>query len=110
MPTRTASNPKSFSASHLHLAVLWLAGSNLRLTVLAVPPVLPLIHREFALSERAIGALSGLPVLLFGLAAIPGSLLIAKLGAAVQRSRGCLSSPRVRPRAAAAPLRRCCSR
>ena len=61
--------------------MLWLAGADLRLTVLAVPPVLPLIHRQFALSERAVGALSGLPVLLFGLAAIPGSLLIARLGA-----------------------------
>jgi CP family cyanate transporter-like MFS transporter len=61
--------------------VLWLAGADLRVTVLAVPPVLPLIHREFGLSERAIGALSGLPPLLFGLAAVPGSLMIAKLGA-----------------------------
>jgi MFS transporter, CP family, cyanate transporter len=68
-------------AGLLRLTALWLAGTNLRLTVLAVPPVLPLIHREFALSERAVGALSGLPVLLFGLAAIPGSLLIAHLGA-----------------------------
>jgi MFS transporter, CP family, cyanate transporter len=65
----------------LRLVVLWLAGADLRLTVLAVPPVLPLIHRDFALSERAVGALSGLPVLVFGLAAIPGSLLIARLGA-----------------------------
>jgi MFS transporter, CP family, cyanate transporter len=55
------------------VAVLWLAGVGLRLTVLAVPPVLPLIHHTFALSERAIGALSGLPVLLFGLGAVPGS-------------------------------------
>ncbi len=61
--------------------MLWLAGADLRLTVLAVPPVLPLIHHQFALSERVVGALSGLPVLLFALAAIPGSLLIAKLGA-----------------------------
>ena len=76
MPDATASGALLF-----RLAVLWLAGSNLRLTVLAVPPVLPLIHREFALSERAVGALSGLPVLLFGLAAIPGSVLIAYLGA-----------------------------
>jgi MFS transporter, CP family, cyanate transporter len=68
------------SRSTLRLVVLWLAGANLRLTVLAVPPVLPLIHRQFVLSERAVGALSGLPVLLFGLAAIPGSLLIARLG------------------------------
>jgi MFS family permease len=64
----------------LRLIVLWLAGTNLRLTVLAVPPVLPLIHRQFDLSEQAVGALSGLPVLLLGLAAIPGSLLIARLG------------------------------
>ncbi|MBV8120567.1 MAG: MFS transporter [Alphaproteobacteria bacterium] len=66
---------------HLRLAVLWLAGADLRLTVLAVPPVLPLIHHQFALSERAVGALLGLPVLLFGLVAVPGSLLIARLGA-----------------------------
>lgn len=69
------------SSRGFRLVVLWLAGANLRLTVLAVPPVLPLIHRQFALSERAVGALSGLPVLLFGLAAIPGSLLITRLGA-----------------------------
>jgi CP family cyanate transporter-like MFS transporter len=63
------------------LALLWLAGADLRLTMLAVPPVLPLIHRDLALSEAAIGALSGLPVLLLGLAAVPGSLLIARRGA-----------------------------
>jgi CP family cyanate transporter-like MFS transporter len=63
------------------LALLWLAGADLRLTMLAVPPVLPLIHRDLALSEAAIGALSGLPVLLLGLAAVPGSLLIARFGA-----------------------------
>lgn len=63
------------------LALLWLTGADLRLTMLAVPPVLPLIHRDLALSEKAIGALSGLPVLLLGVAAVPGSLLIARLGA-----------------------------
>jgi len=81
MPRQLRPDPKSSGSSLLGFVVLWLAGANLRLTVLAVPPVLPLIHREFALSERAVGALSGLPVLLFGLAAIPGSLLIAYLGA-----------------------------
>jgi CP family cyanate transporter-like MFS transporter len=65
----------------LRLAILWLAGADLRLTFLAVPPVLPLIHRDLHLSEKAIGLLSGLPVLLLGLAAIPGALLIARLGA-----------------------------
>jgi CP family cyanate transporter-like MFS transporter len=63
------------------LALLWLAGADLRLTMLAVPPVLPLIHRHLGLSEEAIGALSGLPVLLLGVAAVPGSLLIARFGA-----------------------------
>jgi CP family cyanate transporter-like MFS transporter len=67
---------------------LWLAGAALRLTVLAVPPVLPLIHRQFELSEKAVGALSGLPVALFGLGAIPGSLLIARLGA----RRACIAA------------------
>ena len=65
----------------LRLALLWLAGADLRLPLLAVPPVLPLMHHELGLSEKAVGALSGLPILLFGLAAIPGSLLIARIGA-----------------------------
>jgi MFS transporter, CP family, cyanate transporter len=81
MPRPPALTPGSLPALLLPLLVLWLAGADLRVTVLAVPPVLPLIHREFALNERAIGALSGLPPLLFGIGAIPGSLVIAKLGA-----------------------------
>jgi MFS transporter, CP family, cyanate transporter len=81
MPRRWALGAQSFPSYLLPLVVLWLAGADLRVTVLAVPPVLPLIHREFGLSERAIGALSGLSPLLFGLAAIPGSLVIARLGA-----------------------------
>jgi CP family cyanate transporter-like MFS transporter len=61
--------------------LLWLAGIDLRLTLLAVPPVLPLIHRDLDLGETAVAALTGLPVLLLGLVAIPGSLLIARIGA-----------------------------
>jgi CP family cyanate transporter-like MFS transporter len=63
------------------LGLLWLAGMDLRLTLLAVPPVLPLIHAELGLDEKGVAALAGLPILLFGLAAIPGSLLIARVGA-----------------------------
>jgi MFS transporter, CP family, cyanate transporter len=81
MSRRWALGAQSLPSYLLPLVVLWLAGADLRVTVLAVPPVLPLIHREFALSERAIGALSGLPPLLFGLAALPGALVIARLGA-----------------------------
>lgn len=62
-------------------ALLWLLGADLRVTILAVPPVLPLLHQDLHLDEKLVAALTGLPVLLFGLGAIPGSLLIARLGA-----------------------------
>lgn len=65
----------------LLLALLWLAGVNLRITLLAVPPVLPRIVRDLGLDPVGVGALSSLPVLLLSLAAIGGSLLVAKLGA-----------------------------
>ena len=63
------------------LLLLWLAGIALRLTILAVPPVIPLIHDDLHLSETQIGILSGLPMVLFAGAAIAGSLMIARLGA-----------------------------
>jgi MFS transporter, CP family, cyanate transporter len=63
------------------LALLWLAGACLRVTVLAIPPVIPFLHAELHMSETQIGALSSLPTLLFAIAAIPGSLLIARFGA-----------------------------
>ena len=62
------------------LLLLWLAGVGLRLTILAVPPVIPLIHDELNLSATQIGILTGLPSMLFAFAAVPGSLLIARLG------------------------------
>ncbi len=64
----------------VRLLLLWLGGVDLRLTMLAVPPLIPLIHRELHLDEKAVGALVSLPVLLLAVAAVPGSLLIAKLG------------------------------
>lgn len=73
--------PRAWRRRALRLIILWLAGADLRLTILAVPPLLPLIHRDLGLSEKAIGALSGLPVMLLGVAAIPGSLIIARIGA-----------------------------
>jgi CP family cyanate transporter-like MFS transporter len=63
------------------VCLLWLAGMGLRLTVLAVPPVILLIQADLRLSGTEIGILSGLPVILFGMAALPGSLLIARFGA-----------------------------
>ena len=67
-------------ADGVRLLLLWLGGVDLRLTMLAVPPLVPLIHRELHLDEKAVGALVSLPVLLLAAAAVPGSLLIARLG------------------------------
>jgi CP family cyanate transporter-like MFS transporter len=64
----------------VHLLLLWLGGVDLRLVLLAVPPLIPLIHRDLHLDEKAVGALVSLPVLLLALASVPGALLIAKLG------------------------------
>src|SRR6476619_3769223 len=64
----------------LRLFLLWLGGVATRLTMLAVPPLIPLIHRDLHLDEQAVGALVALPVLLLALASVPGSLLIARLG------------------------------
>jgi CP family cyanate transporter-like MFS transporter len=64
----------------VRLLMLWLGGVDLRLTMLAVPPLIPLIHRELHLDEKAVGALVSLPVLLLAAAAVPGALLIARLG------------------------------
>jgi CP family cyanate transporter-like MFS transporter len=62
------------------LLLLWLAGTALRLTILAVPPVIPLIHDDLHLSQTQVGILTGLPSMLFAFAAVPGSLLIARTG------------------------------
>jgi CP family cyanate transporter-like MFS transporter len=61
--------------------LLWLAGTGLRLTILAVPPVIPLIRAELGMSETQVGILTGLPLVLFACTAVLGSLLIARFGA-----------------------------
>jgi CP family cyanate transporter-like MFS transporter len=61
--------------------LLWLAGVALRLSILAVPPVIALIQSDLRLSGTEVGILSGLPMILFAMAALPGSLFIARLGA-----------------------------
>jgi len=64
----------------VRLLLLWLGGIDLRLTLLAVPPLIPLIHHDLHLDEKSVGALVSLPILLLALASVPGALLIAKLG------------------------------
>src|SRR5207237_1776010 len=43
------------------IVLLWLAGNALRLTILAVPPVIAMIRDEFALSATEVGLLSSIP-------------------------------------------------
>jgi CP family cyanate transporter-like MFS transporter len=62
-------------------SLLWLAGVALRLSILAVPPVIAAIQADLHLSGTEVGLLSGLPMILFAIAALPGSLFIARLGA-----------------------------
>lgn len=69
------------ASAAMPLFMLWSAGNALRLTILAVPPVLALIILDLNLSGTEVGILNAIPPALFALAAIPGSLLIARAGA-----------------------------
>lgn len=51
------------------------------MTLLAVPPVLPMLVEDLGLSPTLIGALSGSPVLLLSVGAAGGSFMIMRLGA-----------------------------
>ena len=70
------------------LSLLWLAGAAIRIPLLAVPPVIPLIHDDLHMSETQVGLLIGMPLSMFALAAIPGSLLIARFGVLVVATCG----------------------
>lgn len=74
--------PQVFTARDftLTLFMLWLSGAALRETILALPPVLPRITKELGLNAIDIGLLTGLPSLLFALAAVPGAMLIIRFG------------------------------
>jgi MFS transporter, CP family, cyanate transporter len=62
------------------LALLWLAGVAMRIPLLVVPPIIPLIHDDLHMTETQVGALIGMPLIMFAVAAVPGSLLIARFG------------------------------
>jgi CP family cyanate transporter-like MFS transporter len=71
-------------------ALLWLAGNGLRLTILAVPPVIAMIRDDLHLSATQVGLLSSIPPAMFALAALAGSLLVARLGVTVALVGGLL--------------------
>jgi CP family cyanate transporter-like MFS transporter len=72
--------------------LLWLGGVATRLALLAVPPVITTIQADLALSGTQVGILSGLPVVVFALFALPGSLVIARLGVAAALVVGLLTA------------------
>jgi CP family cyanate transporter-like MFS transporter len=76
-PPAAASCPRELA---LTLALLWFAGAALRVTVLALPPVLPAVSSELGLGAADIGVLAGLPPLLFAVASLPAATLIARIG------------------------------
>lgn len=78
--TANESRPSSAGRDAFAFLLLWLCGVCLRITVLAIPPVVPLLHADLHLSETDIGWLASLPPMLFALAAIPGAVLIARFG------------------------------
>lgn len=63
--------------------LLWLAGNGLRLTILAVPPVIAMIRDDLHLTATQVGLLSSIPPAMFAIAALAGSLLVARLGVRV---------------------------
>jgi CP family cyanate transporter-like MFS transporter len=67
-------------ASRASFGLLWTCGACLRLTVLAVPPVIAMIQRDLNLSGTEIGLLSGIPVVVFAIFAAPGSTVVARMG------------------------------
>src|SRR5579859_2718894 len=58
-----------------------LVGINLRTVILAVPPVLPQITHDLALTYTETGLLTSLPILIMGGLALPAGLLAGRMGA-----------------------------
>ena len=74
--------PAHVPRAHLLLAIvlLWLAGNALRITILAVPPVVAMVRNEFGLNATEVALLSSIAPALFAVAALAGSLLVARIG------------------------------
>ena len=74
----------------LSLALPWLIGVALRLAILAVPPAIPALREEFGLTGIEIGALSGTPIVIFAVASLAGSRLVARIGVIAAVTAGLL--------------------
>lgn len=80
--TRPPPGPSQDSPHVLRtLALLWLTGVTLRVTILALPPVLNEVRAAFDLQGTTVGILTAIPSIFFALAATLGALLINRIGA-----------------------------
>src|SRR2546429_5085963 len=70
------------------VALVAAVGFQLRSAILGVPPVLPAIRDDVHLSFTAAGALTALPVLCLGVAAIPGAVLVNRFGGRIVGGAG----------------------
>jgi CP family cyanate transporter-like MFS transporter len=72
--------PRTVGGGALTLLIAWWVGFNLRAVLLGVPPVLDRVQHDLGLSYTAAGLLTSLPILVLGVAALPGAALVRRLG------------------------------
>jgi MFS transporter, CP family, cyanate transporter len=72
--------PRALGGGALSLLIAWWVGFNLRAVLLGVPPVLNRVQADLGLDYTAAGLLTAIPVLLLGVAALPGAALVRRLG------------------------------
>ena len=88
MPTYPSQDGPQVGGLARPLWLLFIAGVAMRMTLLVMPPVIPLVHDDLDMSETQVGLLVGLPLAVFAVAAVPGSLLIARIGATLAVTLG----------------------
>ncbi|MCC6887929.1 MAG: MFS transporter, partial [Hyphomicrobiales bacterium] len=60
----------------------------MRVLILAVPPLIPLIRQDLGMTETQVGLLIGMPLIVFALISVPGSVLTARFGAVAALTLG----------------------
>ena len=78
--SEAARAPRTLGSGALTLVIAWWVGFNLRAVLLGVPPVLHRVQTDLGLDYTAAGLLTSVPILVLGLAALPGAALVRRLG------------------------------
>ena len=78
--SEAARAPRTLGSGALILVIAWWVGFNLRAVLLGVPPVLHRVQTDLGLDYTAAGLLTSVPILVLGLAALPGAALVRRLG------------------------------